>query len=155
VITVLWESGPLTLGSPSVEFGAVATRVASSVVEEDTVWSSRSVSWVNVTVLLLSNVMLVIQESVLGGLDDGVVDLWWFGVDLLTSQFISSGWVIWEIWWKSLIWLILSIWVISSSSLSLASGDDSVGQIILKWDGSVNTNGALAIWKFNPSSSDS
>jgi len=155
MISINWERSILSLGSPSVIRRAASSTSAGSVVEENTVWSSRTVSWINFSVLLLGNVMLGIQERVVGGLDDSVVDHWWFSVLSLSSKLVSSGCVSWEAVWKSLVWGILGVWIISSSSLTLACGNDGVGQVILKWDGGIGSSLTLAVWEFDPSSSDS
>merc|ERR1719498_174094 len=99
--------------------------------------------------------MLGIQESVSGGSDDWVIDLWWLRSDNLTGKFVSSSGIWRKVVWKSHVWGILGVWIISSSSLSLAGGNDGVGQVILKWDSSIGTSLTLAIWELNPSSSDS
>jgi len=155
MISINWKWSVLSFTSPSVILGAGTSASASGVVEENSVWSSGSISWVDVSLLLLSNVMLRIQESVLAGSDDWVIDLWWLRVDGLTGEFVSSSSIWRKVVWQSHVWGVLGVWIISSSLLSLAGGDDGVGQVILEWDGSVGSSLSHAVWKFDPSSSDS
>jgi hypothetical protein len=89
MITVNWKCGVLSFASPSVGLRASSSTSAGSVEEENTVWAIGTISWINFSVCLLSNVMLRIQESVLGGSDDIVVDLWWRSVDLLSCKLVS------------------------------------------------------------------
>jgi len=154
MISINWKWSVLLI-VPSVVLRARSSASAGGVEEENTMWSSRSVSWVKLSVLLLSNVMLRIQESVLGGFDDSIVDLWWLSILGLTGKFVSSGSICRKVVWQGLVWGILGVWIISSSSLTLAGGDDGVGQVILEWDGGVGSSLACAVGKFDPSSSDS
>ena len=118
-------------------------------------WSSGTVSWIDLAVFLLSDVMLGIQESVLGGLDDSVVDHWWLSVYLLTSKLVSSGSVGWETVWKLHFWGVLGVWIVSSSYLSLAGGNDGVRQVIQEWDSGIGSSLTYTVGEFDPSSSDS
>lgn len=154
MISINWKWSVLLI-VPSVVLRAASSAIAGGVEEENTVWSGRSISWVKLSVLLLSNVMLRIQESVVGGFDDSIVDLWWLRVNGLTGKFVSSGSIWRKVVWQGHVWGILGVWIISSSSLTLAGGDDGVGQVILEWDGGVGSSLTSAVGKFNPSSSDS
>ena len=98
MVSVDWKRSVLLI-VPSVVLRAGTSTGAGSVEEENTVWSSGSVSWIKLTILLLSNVMLMIQESVLGGSDDWVVNLWWLGVYGLTSKLVSGSSIGWEVVW--------------------------------------------------------
>ena len=102
MVSVDWKWSPLFVVE-SVVFCTFFTS-ARSVIEELSVWSSRTVSWINLTVLLLGDVMLIILESVIAGPDDSVVDHWWLRVDLLAGKLVSSGCLSWEIVWQGLVW---------------------------------------------------
>lgn len=102
-----------------------------------TVWSVRSIGWVDLLVLVLNDLVFMVVE-ILASVENWVINWLWLPVRVVRTMLSLVG------GFSSYYWLRW-LWLGLSCLKSLACSNNSVAKVILKWN-IISTELPSAIW---------